>query len=501
MGVIIRQSIKGTIVNYLGIAIGFVTTFFILTHYLTAEEIGLTRVLVDAAMLFAGLAQLGTNASMLRFYPYFKDDKEKDHGIFFWSLIIPFIGFAIFLLCFFIFKNSIIDIFQEKSQLFVNYFYFIIPLSFFALYTAVFETNSILLMRIAVPKFIREVGIRLLLLVAYILFGIHVIDLEGLVICFCMTYAIAAILNVLYLLSLKRVSFKPDWKHITPALKREFFFYTLFLLTAALAGNITPILNSFFVSAKMGLTFTGIFAIANYIATVIEVPYRSLGSITQPQISIAVKENDFQTANFLCKKVSLYQLLAGSAIFLMIWINIDVLFQILPNGAEYAQGKWVVFILACSRLYNSSFTIGNTILGFSKYYYFSLIFTVLLTASAIVLNVVLIPVWGMNGAAMATLLSYVFAYSLLLLYIRYKIGTSPFSLAQLKVVGIIAILYGINCLCAFIVTFLPDITSIIGKLTESAVRSGIVVITGCFLVYYSHISPEINNFIRRRIRR
>ena len=49
MGIIARQSIKGTIATYFGVAIGFVTTFFILTKYLTPEEVGLTRVLVDAA--------------------------------------------------------------------------------------------------------------------------------------------------------------------------------------------------------------------------------------------------------------------------------------------------------------------------------------------------------------------------------------------------------------------------------------------------------------------
>ena len=52
MGVIAKQSIRGTIVTYLGIAVGVVTTFFVLTRFLTTEEIGLARVLIDAAMLF-----------------------------------------------------------------------------------------------------------------------------------------------------------------------------------------------------------------------------------------------------------------------------------------------------------------------------------------------------------------------------------------------------------------------------------------------------------------
>ena len=68
MGVIIRQSVKGTLANYLGIAVGFFTTFFILTKYLTAEEIGLTRILVDAGVLLSGLApgMFGKSLKILR---------------------------------------------------------------------------------------------------------------------------------------------------------------------------------------------------------------------------------------------------------------------------------------------------------------------------------------------------------------------------------------------------------------------------------------------------
>ena len=84
MGVIARQSIRGALANYLGVAIGFFTTFFVLTDCLSQEEIGLTRVMVDAAMLFSGLAQLGTNASIIKFFPFFKSEDGKNHGIFGW---------------------------------------------------------------------------------------------------------------------------------------------------------------------------------------------------------------------------------------------------------------------------------------------------------------------------------------------------------------------------------------------------------------------------------
>ena len=44
-----KESISGTIVTYIGVGIGFLTTFFILAKFLTPEEIGLTRLLPELA--------------------------------------------------------------------------------------------------------------------------------------------------------------------------------------------------------------------------------------------------------------------------------------------------------------------------------------------------------------------------------------------------------------------------------------------------------------------
>ena len=201
MGVIIRQTIKGTIINYIGVFIGFITTFFVITHLLTTEEIGLTRVLVDAGVLLAGLAQMGTGSSIIRYFPYFQNAEKKHHGFFFWTLIIPIIGFSIITLLSLLLKPQICSIFGEKSPLFVEYYYLLAPLSFFLLYLAVFETNSNVLMKIAFPKLVREVIIRLLTLVTYILYGYDLITFQQFIYAFCGVYGVAALINIIYLVT------------------------------------------------------------------------------------------------------------------------------------------------------------------------------------------------------------------------------------------------------------------------------------------------------------
>ncbi len=499
MGVVIKQSIKGTIVNYVGVIIGFLTTFFVLTAYLSQEEIGLMRVLVDAAVLFSSFAQLGTGSSIIRFFPFFKDENKNHHGFFFWTLIVPIVGFLIFLIVAKCLQGVIIQTFSKHSELFVNYFKFVFPLSLFMLYQSVFEANANVLMRIVVPKFVREVGVRVGLLIAYLLYGYwHIIDLDGLVIAFCITYLVAALVDFFYLLSLGKISFRPDLKIFTKPLIKDIVFYTMFLLLNAITVNVMPMLNTFFVSAGMGLAFTGIYAIANYIANVVEIPNRSLNAIVQPEISESVKNNNMDHAEKLCQSVSLHLMLSSALIFFIIWINIDVLFMLLRNGSQYEAGKTVVLILGIAKILNSTLFVSSSVLNYSRYYYWSLVFTVMLTIMAVVLNVLLIPRFGMNGAAMSHLLSYLTFYLCLLLIVKWKTGVNIFSKAQLKVVALFVGLLLLNLSWMNIVLPLFQklpFSSTANALIDAVIRSVMVLTVAGVVCYYWNISEEINRII------
>ena len=503
MGIIVRQSIKGTIATYIGVIIGFVTTFFIITSYLTTEEVGLTRVLVDAATLFSSLALMGTSSSTFRFYPHFKDGSRNQQGLYFWTLIIPFVGFFLFLICFFAFKGLIVRVFEDKSPLFVNYIYYTLPMAFFMLYMYVFEANATILERVAIPRLIREVFIRVGLLVGYLLFGLwHVINLDGLVIVFCVTYGLGALLNLCYLLFSQKISFKPNFKKITPELRRDFLLYTLFLITAALVGSVMPTLSSFFISAKMGLMFTGVYAIANYIATMVEIPARSLNAIVQPRIAVALRATppDLATANSLFQQVSINLLLAGMAILILIWINLDLFFDILPNGEQYAAGKWVVLILGISKLISSTLNIGGSSLSYTRWYYTSLFFTIILLISSICLNNYLIPICGIEGGALATLGSNAIYLVILLLYIKWRVGTYPFSWKQLLVLAIGLLMLGLNYLIVAFVGKYAQEPSMAFRIVEALIRTGIVALVGLLVMYYGKVSPYLNDLIQKVLR-
>ncbi|HPH53500.1 MAG: oligosaccharide flippase family protein [Bacteroidales bacterium] len=500
MGIIVRQSVKGTVVTYLGAALGFFTTFFVLTKYLTAEEVGLTKVMMDAAVLLAGLGQLGTNTSIMRFFPHFNDEKNGDHGFFFWTIVVPLIGISIYSIIYLLLKVPICNFFAQNSQLFVDYFYFVIPLAFFMLYTTVFETNSNVLQRIAVPKLIREVGIRLMLLVTYLLYGFKIISLDGMMISFCAIYAIATLLNIIYLLSLRKISFKPDFKFITKEIRREYLMYTLFLILAALGGLITPIINSFFVSAKMGLESTGIFTIATYVTSVIGMAYVSLYNISQPLISHAIRHDEMKEAEKLSKKVSYHQLIISTLVFLLIWININLFFDILPNGDLYRKGKYVIFILGISKVTYSTLSISGSVLSYSNHYYYSLWLSFLLMGIAIILNLILIPLYGLEGASLATLASYLLFFTLQLALIKWKISVNVLTWNHLIIVGGTIVLFFANyCWNRYLTPIIQSSfdNTLLATMIDCIIRTVLFGIISLVALYFSGISEEINGIIRK----
>ena len=491
MGVIAKQSIRGTIVTYLGIAVGVVTTFFVLTRFLTTEEIGLARVLIDAAMLFIGLAQLGTNASIIRFYPYFKEkDSHEDHGFFFWALVVPFIGFILFALIYWACRVPLGAWFGDKSPLFVEYYYFVLPLAFFMLYQTICESTCNVLMHIVVPRAVRELVVRVGLLAIYLLYAFRVISLDGLVIGICINYALAALINLCYFFSLQKINLRPDWTFLraNPQLIRRYLIYTGFLILSAVTSVLAPTLSSFFVTAKMGLDSTGIFAIATYMAVMVSVPNRSVMAISSPQLARAIKEQNSEECSFLIRQVTRNMLLIGGFILLAIWVNIDLIFHILPNGTTFAQAKDVVLILGVSQLVLGTFSICLTALNYSRFFAISLILSVILTVSALLLNNYLVPLYGMQGAALSNLLSYGLYMALTIITV---VPLGHFHVVDKNWWKIAVLLAGLFAINQVWLMYMPAMNIWL----DSILRSLILIGGGAFIAYKTKLSPEINQQI------
>lgn len=491
MGVIIRQSIKATIFNYIGAFIGFLTTFFVLTKYVEPEIIGLTKVMYEVAALIAGFAQLGTSASAMRFFPYFKNPENNHNGFFFYLMLMPAVGSVIFISLFLLCKNYIVDFFIQRSALIVEYYNWILPLTLFLVFWGVLETFSNILLKIVVPKFIREVALRCMLLALYAVYAFGWMSLDMLVAGYVLCYGLVMVFTLLYVSHITPLSLRHDTSFIDRGLLKKISGYTLFLLIGALGSSITGQLDLFMVSSQMGLEYAGIYTIAFYMATVIEMPSRSITAIASPLAASALKDDRFEEANQLYKKVALHQLMAGGIFFVLIWINIDSIFVIIPNGDIYSSGKWVVFFIAMAKLIGMTFGFGETLISFSRYYYWRLYFTFFITVLTILSNYYLIPILGMTGAAIATLLTYVMSYSVQQWIVVRKVKGDPYSWGIVKLLCLFMFLLGVN-------SILPHWSE--NVFADMIYRVACIGSLWLFLTYWLHISEEVNLLLKKYLK-
>ncbi|MFM1963300.1 MAG: hypothetical protein RLZZ172_2145, partial [Bacteroidota bacterium] len=72
MTTIRKQSIYSSIFIYIGFAIGAFNVLYLFPKYFTKEEFGLTRILVDIALILSTLCTAAAVPVGLKFNPYYK---------------------------------------------------------------------------------------------------------------------------------------------------------------------------------------------------------------------------------------------------------------------------------------------------------------------------------------------------------------------------------------------------------------------------------------------
>ena len=493
MGVIIRQSLKGTLVNYIGVVLGIFVQFYIVAKYLDPEVIGLSKVVYEVAFLLSTLALLGSGSTGMRFFPYFKDEKNGNNGFLYYYLLFPVVGIVLMTLIYLGLRGPIEEYFGEKSPLFNEHFYYVIPMMVVLAFWVWSENYANINMRIALPKAVREVGMRLMMLGIYMAYGLGYIGVTGLIVGFIICYGLCMVTATAYSLSIGSRSLKHDWSFVTPDLRSKVLKYAGFLMLATISGNVIQQMDIFMLSGVKGLYSAGIYTIVVYMAEIVNMPSRNITPISTPLAAEAMKEGNLTKAQELYRQVSIHQMLASTVLLLIVWINLDNIFAIIPNGEKFAEGRWAVLFLGLSKVVYGTLNFGNTLISFSKYYYWTLFFTFILMGISIATNLYFIPIFGLSGAALASLITVLLSYAYQQYIVQVKIKTNPFAWAHLRIVIILCTLFALNFLIPSFAGYSPWI--------DVALRTTVILGIAAFLIYYMRISPQITWFMDKYILR
>jgi O-antigen/teichoic acid export membrane protein len=491
MGIVLRQSAKTVLITYIAFALGYINTLFLSPLVLSKEEIGLVRVLINVSYLFATLASLGSANIPMKFFPYFKDRKLEHNGILFFILTIGTAGFSLFVTFILAFKPYIANIYSGKAPLLMDYFYYLIPFTLIAIYSIIFDSYIVIQQRPVVPNFIKEFLIRAFMTIWLVLLFFKMISFKLFVINIILGYALALIILILYIWSLGLLFLKPNFTVFKSSHFKSIVVFAGFALMGNAGGTLIGNIDSLILSAYKGLGSTGIFTIAFFIATTIEIPKRAISQAVIPHISESNKNNEIEKLDIIYKKSSINQMIVGGVLFLLVWCNIDGIFHIIPHGEDFITGKWVVFWIGLSKLFDMATGVNQEIIGTSRFYKMDLAFYSLLVIIGIVTGFIFIPLYGLTGAALSVAISTFLINIIRFFFILFSMKIQPFSFDSLKILCIGGAVYLTDYLLPHNSSFIIDLIT----------RSILLLIMFATLVLLLKVSEDINIVVHKLVKK
>ena len=487
MGIIIRQSIISTIISYVGVVIGYITLLYLFPKFLEPNQIGLLRTVQDAAILFSPFAQFGITQSIFRYHPQLAKDKETSASFISLMLLLSLLGFVIFFVVFKIFESSFLSYFEKNSKDILQYASLILWLTLIMMITSVLESFARSILKTIVPNLLKEVVIRLLFAVLVLLYFKGVISYNGFIISSVISYIGCLLLLVGYLVSTGDLQLSFKFSNLNQSVLSNMLQYSL-LSFAGMAGMIIiGKVDSLMVSSLIGLAANGIYTTASNMASVIEIPKRALNQLAMPLIARAFEKNNLQEVKTIYSKTAINQFIIGSLLLIGIWVNLDTVFFFMPKREIYEAGKWVVLIVGTGKLIDMLFGPSSEIIVLSNYYKFNIVLLIFLAFVVVLSNNFLIPMYGINGAAIGAAAALIIFNSIKYIFIYVKLKMQPFTSSTLKVVAISFATFGLNYL-------LPKLHL---PFVDMLVRSSIITVFFGVLIYTSNASEDGSRIVKK----
>lgn len=490
MGIVVKQSIYNSIASYIGIVIGAINTIVLFPNFFTADQFGLTRVLAAASALFCSLSLLGIPGLTIKYFPYFKNKESKHNGFLFFIMLVPLVGYIVVLILSYFFKQDVIGFYSDRSSLFGEYYNYIPLLIFYLIYFNVFDAYLRALYKTFIYVFLQNVVLRLIWMVLIMLYYFEYLNFDEFMFYYVNAHALLLVVEIIYTAYIKELFVFPDFRKFDRSILKKMAAFSLFVLLGSSSGMFANTIDSLMIGALIpeGLSSVAFYSVALYIGAFIMVPYFSIVRIANSIISEAWKKDDTAKIAGIYKQSSVNLMIIGCLLFLGIWLNADNIFEILPK--DYVEAKYVLFFIGLAKLYDVCTGVNGSVIQFSSFFRLMLYFNGLLIALLVATNYWLIPLYGIEGAAIATLISVFTVNTIRLLIIKAKMNILPFTIKSALVPLIAITVYAI-------VYFIPAFDHFI---IDAVVRSLIIIVLFVPTVYAFNISEDFNRLIDKSLK-
>lgn len=436
MGIIAKQSIYNVVSIGLAFLIGAVNMVYLYPTYPGKEFQGLIVALLANSNLIQPFISFGVQHTLIKYFSEAQSKEERDRLLWF-VLLFPLVIIALILPFYFQFNTALLELIAGKGNGVSRFPFLILAIAISTAYFEVFFSWLRVHLKTVFGNFLKEVYPRVLVFLLLMTYILEWIDLDG----FINFLIIGYYLRLLCVMCYSFFIYIPSFNFHLPSNWTSLLRYSaLIFLSGAAASFILDIDKSmiFAITKDENVAF---YAVALYIAAVIEAPGRAMFQITSPMVAQAINSNDLNRLEELLKKSSINLMVVSGLAFLIINLNLLDFYKLI-NQPGYASAFSVVIIISLGKFFSMSMGCLNNIISNSKYYPYVFWFSVSSAVLAVLLNYYLISAYGIMGAAFATLIVILFINSCKLILIYYAFNIHPYNRKSLSIIGSIFLIYG-----------------------------------------------------------
>jgi O-antigen/teichoic acid export membrane protein len=433
---------------------------------------------------------MGVPSIIVRYFPFFRTE-DKTHGGF--ALIaarLALIGFIASTAVFFILKPLIISGFTKKAHLFVDYYYYLVPLAFFTIFFNFLEAFGKVIYQSIYSAVLKEVVLRILTTIAMVALAFTWINFEQFIAIYIAINGLICLCLFTSLTSSGQFSNRKTTERNATITNKQIVNFGLFTLLSTAVYILLQNIDKYMLSAMAGLTIGGVYSLYSNVAMVISVPAQALSRTTYQIVADSWKSKNMAAISEVYSKTSIIQMVAGCLLFIGIIVNKDNMLAILKKKYFYDQYN-VLIVICLGFLVDITGGLNTYIITTSHKYR---LITALVSVACVVcigLTYILIPRFGGMGAAGAYLITITGINFCTWFYIKVRFKMQPFTYKHLIVIFI----SGVTYLAGNYFWRMPNVY------LDIIVRSLVTAIIYGALSYVFQVSNDLNEKINSTIKK
>lgn len=419
-----KQAFWFTAINYLGIAIGVLSTVFIYPN--DKDFLGKVGFVDSIAQMVFPIFVFGGAQALIHFYP--KLSEENKTKLFKYGIVtILSIAVVVFVLFF-------LGQFATKWDKY-PYLFFAFPLALALAFIELFKRQSANLQKIAVPTFYEKILPKIALPLVFVLVLVHFFAENTGIIVFIGFYFLLLVLIAHYLF--RYFSIKGDWQFqslFQSIPKKEYYNYCFYSFLGSFGSFLAFRIDGFMIPLFLEFDDNGAYRIAVNLASALAIPATGLFTIYAPQVSAWIKNQEFEVLKMKYIETSKLLFFIGALAFGCVIVGVESFFSLLPTADKLLASIPVIYILGANVLFNMATGFNSEIISYSQYYRFNIVAVLVLVVFNISLNYYFLTQtdFGISGVAIASLISMSLFNVSKLIFIYQKFQMLPFDLSYVK---------------------------------------------------------------------